>query len=86
MIACTQPRRVAAVTVARRVAQEVGTTLGEVVGYSVRFDELYSAQTKIKVRPCYPCLRLSFYRFDQHTLSSSRCHLIGCETLVVLAA
>lgn len=44
----TQPRRVAAMTIATRVAQEVGTELGQVVGYSVRFDDTTSAKTKIK--------------------------------------
>lgn len=39
VIACTQPRRVAAVTVAKRVASEAGSELGHVVGYSVRFDD-----------------------------------------------
>ncbi len=47
-IACTQPRRVAACTVAKRVSDEIGTKLGELVGYSVRFDDTTSAQTKIK--------------------------------------
>ena len=35
---CTQPRRVAALTVATRVAEEMGSQLGETVGYAVRFD------------------------------------------------
>lgn len=47
-IACTQPRRVAAVTVARRVAQERNATLGELVGYTVRFDDKSSPATRIK--------------------------------------
>lgn len=42
VIACTQPRRVAAVTVAKRVAAEAGSVLGDVVGYSVRFDDCTS--------------------------------------------
>lgn len=37
-IAITQPRRVAAINLARRVAQEMGVHLGEEVGYTVRFD------------------------------------------------
>ena len=37
-IACTQPRRAAAASVAARVAEELGSQLGDVVGYSVRFD------------------------------------------------
>jgi len=37
-ILCTQPRRIAATTLARRVAEEVGCPLGTKVGYAVRFD------------------------------------------------
>ncbi|CAN0339046.1 unnamed protein product, partial [Hapterophycus canaliculatus] len=48
LIACTQPRRVAAVTVAKRVASEVGCELGHVVGYTVRFDDRTSRSTRIK--------------------------------------
>lgn len=47
-IACTQPRRVAAITVARRVAEESGVQLGAEVGYSVRFDDTSSDATKVK--------------------------------------
>jgi hypothetical protein len=38
-VVCTQPRRVAASSIAARVAEEMGTQLGEVVGYAVRFEE-----------------------------------------------
>lgn len=48
IIGCTQPRRVAALSVAKRVSQEVGCVLGEEVGYSVRFDDCTSQATKIK--------------------------------------
>ena len=48
MVACTQPRRVAAMSVARRVAEEMDVVLGEEVGYSIRFEELSSAKTKVK--------------------------------------
>ncbi|KAK9237374.1 P-loop containing nucleoside triphosphate hydrolase protein [Lipomyces kononenkoae] len=47
-IACTQPRRVAASSVAKRVAEEVGCRMGEEVGYTVRFDDNTSSRTKIK--------------------------------------
>jgi pre-mRNA-splicing factor ATP-dependent RNA helicase DHX15/PRP43 len=47
-IAITQPRRVAAMSVARRVAEEMDVTLGEEVGYSIRFEECSSARTQIK--------------------------------------
>lgn len=48
MIGCTQPRRVAAVSVAKRVAEEMDTPLGEKVGYSIRFEDQTSKTTKIK--------------------------------------
>ncbi|XP_027340109.1 probable pre-mRNA-splicing factor ATP-dependent RNA helicase DEAH4 isoform X3 [Abrus precatorius] len=47
-IAVTQPRRVAAVSVARRVAQELGVKLGEEVGYAIRFEDRTSHNTRIK--------------------------------------
>ncbi|KAK4234856.1 hypothetical protein C8A03DRAFT_37328 [Achaetomium macrosporum] len=48
MIGCTQPRRVAAVSVAKRVAEEVGCQLGQEVGYTIRFEDVTSPATKIK--------------------------------------
>jgi ATP-dependent RNA helicase DHX8/PRP22 len=47
-IVCTQPRRVAAVTIAQRVAAERGCTVGSEVGYSIRFEDKTSTRTKIK--------------------------------------
>ena len=48
MIGITQPRRVAATSVAARVAVEMGVMLGKEVGYAVRFDDTTSPNTKIK--------------------------------------
>ena len=48
MIAVTQPRRVAATSLATRVASEQGTAVGKAVGYSVRFDEATGPDTRIK--------------------------------------
>ncbi|KAF9599639.1 hypothetical protein IFM89_001585 [Coptis chinensis] len=48
IIAVTQPRRVAAVSVARRVAQELGVQLGAEVGYAIRFEDRTSERTCIK--------------------------------------
>lgn len=48
MIAVTQPRRVAATSLAARVSQEQESPLGQLVGYSVRFDEKSSSSTRIK--------------------------------------
>ncbi|KAK4768227.1 hypothetical protein SAY87_003368 [Trapa incisa] len=48
MIACTQPRRVAAMSVSRRVAEEMDVNIGEEVGYSIRFEDCSSARTVLK--------------------------------------
>lgn len=48
MIAVTQPRKVAATSLATRVATEQNTSVGGLVGYSVRFDEASSEDTRIK--------------------------------------
>jgi len=44
----TQPRRVAATSLAARVSKEQGVPLGSLVGYAVRFDERYTLETRIK--------------------------------------
>ncbi|CAL5334857.1 unnamed protein product [Camellia sinensis] len=48
IIGITQPRRIAAVSVAKWVAEECGVELGQKVGYSVRFDDMTSSSTRIK--------------------------------------
>ena len=48
MVACTQPRRVAAMSVAQRVANEMDVKLGEEVGYSIRFEDVTSQKTILK--------------------------------------
>lgn len=48
MIGCTQPRRVAAMSVAKRVAEEMECPLGGVVGYAIRFEDCTSKETVIK--------------------------------------
>lgn len=48
VIGCTQPRRVAAVSVAKRVAEEVGCELGKEVGYTIRFEDMSGPETKIR--------------------------------------
>lgn len=48
-IAHTQPRRIAARTIAERVAEELGSDLGGLVGYQVRFTDRVSESTRIKV-------------------------------------
>lgn len=48
IIGCTQPRRVAAVSVSKRVCQEMNSKEGGLVGYSIRFEDITSKETKIK--------------------------------------
>ncbi|XP_050224188.1 pre-mRNA-splicing factor ATP-dependent RNA helicase DEAH1-like isoform X2 [Mercurialis annua] len=47
-IGCTQPRRVAAMSVASRVSSEMGVKLGHEVGYSIRFEDCTSEKTVLK--------------------------------------
>jgi pre-mRNA-splicing factor ATP-dependent RNA helicase DHX15/PRP43 len=47
-IACTQPRRVAAMSVAKRVSEEMDVTLGGLVGYTIRFEDKSSKETRLK--------------------------------------
>eukprot|EP00850_Spirogloea_muscicola_P014176 SM000100S09403 [mRNA] locus=s100:89273:93608:- [translate_table: standard] len=47
-VACTQPRRVAAMSVSRRVADEMDVVIGEEVGYSIRFEDCSGPKTVLK--------------------------------------
>ena len=47
-VCCTQPRRVAAMSVAQRVAEEMDVVLGQEVGYSIRFEDCSSSRTALK--------------------------------------
>ena len=49
MIGHTQPRRLAARTVAERIAEEVGQNIGESVGYAIRFDDKVGPHTAVKI-------------------------------------
>ncbi|XP_012269428.2 ATP-dependent RNA helicase DHX8 [Athalia rosae] len=67
-IGCTQPRRVAAMSVAKRVAEEFGCRLGQEVGYTIRFEDCTSPETSIKymtdgmlLRECLMDLDLKMY-------------------------
>jgi len=48
LIGCTQPRRVAAMSVAKRVSEEMECRLGGIVGYAIRFEDCTSKETVIK--------------------------------------
>uniref|UniRef100_A0A6B2EC10 RNA helicase n=1 Tax=Phlebotomus kandelakii TaxID=1109342 RepID=A0A6B2EC10_9DIPT len=67
-IGCTQPRRVAAMSVAKRVAEEFGCRMGQEVGYTIRFEDCTSPETVIKymtdgmlLRECLMDLDLKSY-------------------------
>jgi HrpA-like RNA helicase len=69
-IAITQPRRVAATSVANRVAEEVGVELGTTVGYTIRFEQCSSPYTAIKFMTDGILLRetLSSPNLDQYSV------------------
>jgi ATP-dependent helicase HrpA len=48
-IGVTQPRRIAAITVARRIAEELNEAPGQTVGHRIRFQDSVSAQTRVKI-------------------------------------
>lgn len=48
IVGCTQPRRVAAMSVAKRVSEEMECKLGSKVGYAIRFEDCTSSETVIK--------------------------------------
>lgn len=70
MIGCTQPRRVAAMSVAKRVAEEMGCELGQEVGYAIRFEDLTSKSTVIKYMTDGVLLRESLRESDLDTYSA----------------
>jgi pre-mRNA-splicing factor ATP-dependent RNA helicase DHX15/PRP43 len=47
-VACTQPRRVAALSISKRVSEEADVVLGQEVGYTIRFEDLTSDKTFLK--------------------------------------
>ena len=70
MICITQPRRIAAISISERVAEEMNSKIGDVVGYSVRFKEKMSNKTKIKfvtdgmlLRECILDRNLTKYKY-----------------------
>lgn len=48
MVGITQPRRIAAMSIAKRVAEESEVELGQRVGYAIRFDDCTSSSTRLK--------------------------------------
>ncbi|KAJ2906286.1 pre-mRNA splicing factor ATP-dependent RNA helicase prp43 [Zalerion maritima] len=73
MIACTQPRRVAAMSVAQRVADELDVDLGEEVGYSIRFEDKTCNKTMLKYMTDGMLLREAMH---DHQLSRYSCIIL----------
>ncbi|KAJ1991090.1 hypothetical protein H4R33_001493 [Dimargaris cristalligena] len=87
IIGCTQPRRVAAMSVADRVSQEMGVPLGQEVGYTIRFEDKTSDQTKIKYMTAGVLLRESLTDSDLDKYSClimDEAHERSLETDVLL--
>ena len=64
LIGCTQPRRVAAMSVAKRVSEEMEVPLGGLVGYAIRFEDCTSKETTIKYMTDGVLLRESLSNTD----------------------
>ncbi|KEF54856.1 adenosinetriphosphatase [Exophiala aquamarina CBS 119918] len=64
LIGCTQPRRVAAMSVAKRVSEEMDVELGGLVGYAIRFEDCTSEETSIKYMTDGVLLRESLTQRD----------------------
>src|SRR5258708_2151082 len=62
-----QPRRLAARMLAKRVAEEVGTKLGDIVGYQIRLDSKISKATRIRFVTEGILLRQMSFRSEEHT-------------------
>ncbi|KAF4507187.1 hypothetical protein G6O67_005852 [Ophiocordyceps sinensis] len=69
LIACTQPRRVAAMSVAQRVADEMDVTLGQEVGYSIRFEDKTGPRTVLKYMTDGMLLREAMHDHDMSRYS-----------------
>lgn len=70
MVGCTQPRRVAAMSVAKRVSEEMQVKLGDEVGYAIRFEDCTSESTVIKYMTDGILLRESLRESDLDNYSA----------------
>ncbi|KAH8601438.1 P-loop containing nucleoside triphosphate hydrolase protein [Bisporella sp. PMI_857] len=73
LVACTQPRRVAAMSVAQRVADEMDVELGEEVGFNIRFDDNTGPKTFLKYMTDGMLLREAMH---DHNLSRYSCIIL----------
>src|ERR1700761_1990766 len=73
LVACTQPRRVAAMSVAQRVADEMDVNLGQEVGYSIRFEDVTGPKTVLKYMTDGMLLREAMH---DHNLTRYSCIIL----------
>ncbi|TVY91539.1 putative pre-mRNA-splicing factor ATP-dependent RNA helicase [Lachnellula willkommii] len=73
LVACTQPRRVAAMSVAQRVANEMDVKLGEEIGYSIRFEDVTGPKTVLKYMTDGMLLREAMH---DHNLARYSCIIL----------
>ena len=89
-VCVTQPRRVAAIAAARRVAEELGSRVGEQVGYNVRFEHMTSSDTVITFATDGVLLRQavgapSLRMFDALVLDEAHERSLNTDVLFALA-
>src|SRR4029434_5603842 len=70
-VSCVRPRRVAAMSVAQRVADEMDVMLGQEVGYSIRFEDCSSAKTILKLVHTHS---LTHTHTQTHSLTHTHTH------------
>ena len=89
LVACTQPRRVAAMSVAERVANEMDVALGEEVGYSIRFEDVTGPKTILKYMTDGMLLREAMndhdlFRYSTIILDEAHERTLATDTLMGL--
>jgi len=87
LVGCTQPRRVAAMSVAKRVSEEMEVPLGDLVGYSIRFEDCTSEKTRIKYMTDGVLLRESLNEGDLDRYSAiilDEAHERGLSTDILM--
>lgn len=71
---CTQPRRVAAMSVAKRVSEEMEVDLGDKVGYAIRFEDVTGPNTIIKVIPFFFFFMINFDQKQLQLILRIQCY------------
>jgi hypothetical protein len=85
LVACTQPRRVAAMSVSKRVAEELDVEFGQHVGYTIRFENLTDSSTVLKYMSVesggLPAPRTRECALANHHALLAHCFVSACASL-----